>query len=118
MPSARLRRRTQIALYEQDATHRARGRCGAGAMPDVGPEVGARRVVPDVRVVAGARRDVMTANESSRYALAVVLLLYISHANVTIERDVPVPRWHLSDVGRERVHRMLGQPWVMSLSGS
>jgi broad specificity phosphatase PhoE len=45
----------------------------------------------------------------------VGLLRYTSHANVAIEPNVPMPRWHLSDVGRERVRRMLGQPWVTTV---
>ena len=47
--------------------------------------------------------------------MTVRLLRYISHANVTIDPAVPVPRWHLSAAGRERVHVMLCQPWVTTI---
>ena len=42
-------------------------------------------------------------------------LRYISHADVVIEPAVPVPRWHLSDVGVDRVMAMLDQPWVATI---
>lgn len=35
-------------------------------------------------------------------------LIYISHANVVVDPSKPVPRWSLSDVGRER-HVRFGQ---------
>lgn len=41
---------------------------------------------------------------------------YISHADVRVEPDIPVPRWSLSDVGRARTQRLLSQPWVASLT--
>ncbi|HNW03526.1 MAG TPA: histidine phosphatase family protein [Burkholderiaceae bacterium] len=36
----------------------------------------------------------------------------ISHPNVVISRDVPVPRWPLSELGRTRMRAGLRQPWV------
>ena len=36
----------------------------------------------------------------------------ISHPNVVISRDVPVPRWPLSERGRARMRAGLQQPWV------
>jgi len=36
----------------------------------------------------------------------------ISHPNVVISRDVPVPRWPLSELGRARMRSGLRQPWV------
>lgn len=41
--------------------------------------------------------------------------LYITHPQVQIEPDVPVPQWRLSDVGRSRVHRVLEHGWVQRL---
>ncbi|MEM7338479.1 MAG: histidine phosphatase family protein [Actinomycetota bacterium] len=43
------------------------------------------------------------------------MLRYISHANVVIDPDVPVPRWGLSEVGRTRAEAMLAQPWVPAI---
>ena len=40
------------------------------------------------------------------------LLRYISHPQVQIDPDVPVPKWSLSDRGAERAKAMLAQPWV------
>lgn len=40
---------------------------------------------------------------------------YITHPQVRIDADVPVPDWGLSDLGRARAQRMLGQPWVSSI---
>lgn len=40
---------------------------------------------------------------------------YITHPQVRIDPDVPVPDWGLSDLGRARAHEMLRQPWVSSL---
>ena len=37
---------------------------------------------------------------------------YITHPQVQIDANVPVPRWGLSDVGRARAVTMLDQPWV------
>jgi len=36
----------------------------------------------------------------------------ISHPNVVISHDVPVPRWPLSERGRTRMRAGLQQPWV------
>ncbi|TPI61373.1 histidine phosphatase family protein [Mesorhizobium sp. B3-1-7] len=40
---------------------------------------------------------------------------YITHPQVRIDADVPVPEWGLSDVGRARAVAMLDQPWVGSI---
>jgi broad specificity phosphatase PhoE len=40
---------------------------------------------------------------------------YITHPQVRIDPDVAVPDWGLSDLGRARAHKMLGQPWVSSI---
>jgi broad specificity phosphatase PhoE len=41
---------------------------------------------------------------------------FITHPNVVISRDVPVPRWPLSERGRERMRAGLKQPWVRELT--
>lgn len=38
--------------------------------------------------------------------------IFITHPNVEISAEVPVPRWPLSERGRERMHASLTQPWV------
>ncbi len=44
------------------------------------------------------------------------MLIFISHPNVVISADVAVPRWPLSERGRERTRLGLRQPWVADLS--
>lgn len=41
---------------------------------------------------------------------------YVTHPEVVVDPDVPVPAWGLSGQGRARVERMLGQPWVAELT--
>jgi broad specificity phosphatase PhoE len=47
----------------------------------------------------------------------MALAFYISHPQVHVDPDVPVPQWHLSDIGRSRVTGVLGEPWVAGLTG-
>lgn len=39
-------------------------------------------------------------------------LRYISHPEVLVDPDVPIPEWGLSDLGRARGEAMLAQSWV------
>ncbi|MEO1055353.1 MAG: histidine phosphatase family protein [Actinomycetota bacterium] len=39
-------------------------------------------------------------------------LWYVSHPEVRIDGDVPVPRWGLTDTGRARATTMCEQPWI------
>lgn len=39
-------------------------------------------------------------------------LYFITHPNVVVSRDVPVPRWPLSELGRQRMRAGLRQPWI------
>lgn len=41
--------------------------------------------------------------------------LYVTHPQVRIDPDVPVPRWGLSDVGRARAEAAAARPWVRRL---
>ena len=41
--------------------------------------------------------------------------LYITHPQVRIDPDVPVPRWGLSDIGRARAEAAAGRPWTRQL---
>lgn len=43
------------------------------------------------------------------------LLRYLSHPDVVVDPDVPVPQWHLSERGRQRLAVMLTRPWVGSI---
>ena len=43
-------------------------------------------------------------------------LYFISHPNVVISRDVPVPQWPLSALGRARMKAALAQPWISDIS--
>ncbi len=40
------------------------------------------------------------------------IVRYVSHPQVRISADVPVPRWGLSDLGRARAEAMCRQPWI------
>lgn len=40
----------------------------------------------------------------------------ITHPNVVISRDVPVPRWPLSELGKQRMRAGLRQPWVRDVT--
>jgi broad specificity phosphatase PhoE len=44
------------------------------------------------------------------------LFYFITHPNVVISRDVPVPRWPLSELGRQRMRAGLAQPWVKDVT--
>ena len=41
---------------------------------------------------------------------------FITHPNVVVSRDVPVPRWPLSELGLKRMRAGLAQPWVREIS--
>lgn len=43
------------------------------------------------------------------------LVHYISHPEVDIDPEVPVPRWGLSEVGRRRIGVLAGRPWLRSI---
>ncbi|HZO01715.1 MAG TPA: histidine phosphatase family protein [Burkholderiales bacterium] len=43
-------------------------------------------------------------------------LYFVTHPNVVVSRDVPVPRWPLSELGRQRMRTGLRQPWVRELT--
>ena len=40
----------------------------------------------------------------------------ITHPNVVISRDVPVPRWPLSELGKQRMRAGLRQPWMRDIT--
>lgn len=44
-----------------------------------------------------------------------MLALYLTHPQIRIEPDVPVPQWGLSDVGRDRTVLTATRPWVKQL---
>lgn len=43
-------------------------------------------------------------------------IYFITHPNVVIDPEVPVQRWPLSMLGRERMVAMLGQPWIQEVT--
>jgi broad specificity phosphatase PhoE len=45
-----------------------------------------------------------------------VSFYFITHPNVVVSRDVPVPRWPLSELGRQRMRAGLKQPWVRDIT--
>lgn len=54
--------------------------------------------------------DRMTKNAMSRS------VYFITHPNVVVSREIPVPRWPLSEIGRARMQRALRLPWIRELS--
>ena len=44
------------------------------------------------------------------------LVYFITHPDVVIDPAVPVPQWPLSSRGRERMKKLLAQPWMDSIS--
>ena len=43
-------------------------------------------------------------------------LYFITHPNVVVSREVPVPRWPLSELGMQRMRAGLKQPWVRDIT--
>lgn len=43
-------------------------------------------------------------------------IYFITHPNVAISREVPVPRWPLSTLGKQRMRQALRQPWVADIT--
>ena len=43
------------------------------------------------------------------------ILYYVTHPQVQVDANIPVPEWGLSDIGRARAIAMLDQPWVGSI---
>jgi broad specificity phosphatase PhoE len=41
---------------------------------------------------------------------------FITHPNVVISREVPVPQWRLSELGRSRMKAGLHQTWMLSVT--
>lgn len=46
----------------------------------------------------------------------MALLRFLSHPQVRVSADVPVPRWGLTDQGRQRVAAVSTQPWLSSVT--
>ena len=44
------------------------------------------------------------------------LVYFITHPDVVIDPAVPVPHWPLSPRGKERMKKLLAQPWIDSIS--
>ena len=43
-------------------------------------------------------------------------IYFITHPNVVISKDVPVEKWPLSELGRDRMRAALKQPWMKDIS--
>jgi broad specificity phosphatase PhoE len=41
---------------------------------------------------------------------------FITHPNVVVSRDILVPQWPLSDLGRARMRAGLSQPWIPEIT--
>jgi broad specificity phosphatase PhoE len=40
---------------------------------------------------------------------------YISHPEVIIDPTIPVPQWDLSELGQQRLEKLLEQPWLVEI---
>ncbi len=45
----------------------------------------------------------------------MAILRFVTHPEVLIDANVPVPQWGLSETGRARTHAMLKQPWLATV---
>lgn len=43
-------------------------------------------------------------------------IYFITHPDVVVDPSIPVPRWPLSERGRERMRSLLGCPWIREIS--
>lgn len=43
---------------------------------------------------------------------ALGVVRYVTHPQVRISAEIPVPRWGLSDVGRTRAEQLCARPWL------
>lgn len=43
-------------------------------------------------------------------------VVFISHPNVVVSRELPVPQWPLSNIGKARLNATLAQPWIRGIS--
>jgi len=43
-------------------------------------------------------------------------VFFVTHPDVVMDPKVPIPRWPLSERGRERMGKMLSQPWVQGIT--
>ena len=41
---------------------------------------------------------------------------FITHPEVMVDANIPVPDWSLSERGLERMHLLLNQPWVSDIT--
>lgn len=58
----------------------------------------------------------MVRRASPDGAMADPSFYFITHPNVVVGKDVPVPRWPLSELGQARMRNGLQQPWVKELA--
>jgi broad specificity phosphatase PhoE len=56
----------------------------------------------------------MALPELPKYEMTI--LRFVTHPEVSVDANVPVPKWGLSAVGRSRAVSMLQQPWIGSVS--
>lgn len=43
------------------------------------------------------------------------LVYFITHPDVVIDPEVPVPQWSLSEWGKERMKALLAKPWIQTI---
>ncbi len=67
----------------------------------------------DPRLRPAATRGALTATSGFTDAVDVYV---VTHPEVAVEPQVPVPQWGLSAAGRDRLVHLLAQPWAASLT--
>jgi broad specificity phosphatase PhoE len=43
------------------------------------------------------------------------LIYFVTHPDVVIDKDIPIPRWDLSDVGVSRTKKLLKKDWIETI---
>ena len=43
------------------------------------------------------------------------MIYFVTHPDVVVDPELPVPRWSLSERGRRRMRALLAQPWVAGI---
>jgi broad specificity phosphatase PhoE len=46
----------------------------------------------------------------------MVILRFVTHPEVLVDPNMPVPKWGLSEIGRSRALAMLAQPWISDIA--
>src|SRR5262245_16807115 len=67
---------------------------------------------------SGRQRDYTAVGQTTSLAgaRAMTHVIFVTHPDVVVDPEVPVPEWRLSPRGLQRIRTMLAQPWVRSVA--